>query len=227
MEVLPMLLDEATVYYIPDSILRLFAETSTNIIVKYVNDYCTNAERTGSDFSKSVAAKLREAYKIINRVNSYSKSSEAREIAYNINTLKLEDIRSDTEPAYLQKWHDQIEIILNSKDISDQEHFVNNSAIGELCKACESYTIEVRGRYKSGEIFSDEDSRTLNALERLQEVVLENKSYFREAPFSKSRGTLFTRLLNRKEDLMLIKEGIEVVQAKQATGKSARIWRRL
>ena len=226
MDVLPLILTEQDVNYLPDSVLKLFAEASTSIIVQKVNEYCTKAEREGSDFSKGIASRLRNAYMFINRVNSYGKTSEARNIAYNLNNLRIEDIRNEVHPDQLNLWLDQINMVLTNKDISDQEHFVNNSAIGELFKECDSYLIETTGKMNSGEMSRIDGIPIIASIEKLKDAVMDNRNLFREAPFSKTKGTVFTRLLSRKEDLILIKEGIEIVIAKQKSGKDARSWRR-
>lgn len=227
MDVLPLILTETDVYYLPDNVLSSFAEASTGIVVKKINEYCTQAENNGSDYSKGIASRLRNAYMFINKVNSYGKTSEARNIAYNLNSLRIEDIRNEVHPEQLKLWLDQINMVLTNRDISDQEHFVNNSAIGELFKECDSYLTVVAGKMNSGELSRLDAIPVIASIEKLKDAVLDNKNLFREAPFSKTKGTVFTRLLNRKEDLTLIKEGIETVIEKQKSGKDARSWRRL
>lgn len=218
--VVPGLIDEEVIYYLPPYIMDALAKLCSDIVIQYINDYCKENENSDDEVTKACVEKLNKNFAAINAKKKYLRSKNAKNIVDTLNNLSYIDIYYQGEQSLetLSEYKYCIETVLDSTKDIGKARVVTNSDWENFITGCETYK----------KIATDNNSEEeLRAVERIRKIVKNNKSMFKSAPFAVSGSTVFTKFLNKRGTLETLLYGINFLMNNIKEGKSPESWRYL
>ena len=218
--IVPGLITEGEIYHLPKEIVSAFADVCSDIVIKYINDYCNANKNSNDPMTKECVDKLVDAFKSINMKNEYLRSKSAKDIVDTLGNLSYSDIYFEgyTSIEVLQKYKYCIEVVLNSSKDMNEGRVVTGKDFENFLILCESFPVLCTYTLEEKEMAS---------VEKIKKIVKNNRSFFKSAPFNMKGSTLFTRFRNKKETLNTLLYGIEFLIENIEKGSRPESWRYL
>lgn len=215
--VIPKKLSIEDVWHIPKTALAIMAETSNDMVVYYVNNFIRANLNSQDIITKKVAEKLKESYEEVNNLKDFLSSNEALEIAQELNTLSVADIRATDSPEHLKRLRAIVNMLFQE----------TNFMVGET-KALTTDYLETQLQRLVGLTFSYSDSpESSESISRLHIFMDNNRQLFKNAPFRRKNPTVLKYAVNNKDKYELILYGLDFVIEKKERNADARSWRLL
>ncbi len=212
--VVPMLVTTYMVEKAPMFVLKRFARCSTGIIVSYVNKYISDKRNANDSSHRIVIEKLEEAYEDINERARYLRSNETKDMVDVLKHLSYEDITCATDIDALKKYQFYIREILEGTG-SGETVVKDRNNLNDCAESIISYADEI------------EDPEEKEASLRIANVILNNKSLFKNAPYKLEDYNVLMKVAYRKDEFKIILDGLNFIIPKKEGGVNPRQWRYL
>lgn len=226
---LPSLLTVDEVLILPNKMLQLLTDISTDIVIDRVNIFVANNINSENQDRKRAAEILRNAYARVNSMTSYLESDEAKKLATTLAELDYRDININTDLHLLKEYREQIIDFL-----SEDEEFVKSysSVIKSDTRGFKQAFItkldsenleETLARMQDIGQISDEE---YDACERLRSRIEEMPSLFKNAKNAR-QNTIFYRTATKTTKLKHILRGLDFLIPKMERGEAMLKYRSL
>lgn len=206
MDVLLGIISEDVAYKIPMDIFKGIASVSSGIVLKRIDRYLND-----TNAMPVVQRRVKEAYSEVTEKNDWYTSENILNAAQELSSLMYSDINASQSIETLQKWKDDIQMILDSPYAVAYIPPVKVESLKELCDVLVSRSKEIGpdGAY----------------LMSLSDDLQANKVLFKDAPFKGYRGTPVKRIINDKTKYEIMLKGIDFLMERKHAGNNPQTWR--
>ena len=232
--VLPGVLRVDTVNALSVEVFTLFAQISTGIVIKRINDYIAAHESEEGE-EGDAARKLKAGYSQVNRINEYLESDEAKDLADTLASLQYSDV-SCTEDINKLKLYREMIIELLSEDEDFRSEYEGEIAEDATRGMKTAYTTKLDKENLSNVLVQirleatrnpNYDQAARSMASDLCMTIEKNKNLFKNGSHNINRATVIRKAIYKKDKLRNILRGLDYIIPKIEAGESAYSWRRL
>lgn len=204
MDVLPFIMTEEDVLNLPQDFLATLASCASVGVLNKCKEYISNPKA-----NPKAKAKIEFAFLEVFNQNDFNTSEEILAKVKELEDLRLIDIHYDRSEEYLEGILESINLLFVENEIKAYDTKVKGDVVSSLIELVDEYI-------KLGKPLKD-----------FKEGLSMSKHLFKSPVHAKHTATPFKNIVRRRNDYMLMAEGIRFILDQKANNSNPKSWRNL